>query len=211
MKDDLSLGDAQPRAPCPLLRHVRLEGLSLTFVLAIVWGAGGQMLGNTMGPGCGRGRAAVRVSWFMRLFEPCLWNQLVPAGFSDVFIECKEILYSELKWSDVLHSQEKCSFNTALARCCAMWWIDMIHEMWHVSFFENNVRNPWLILGLLVWKKRKEDKSVYCRKFSKKKIRELLPHMLLLHNWHFLSQKLLVSWSSFCAQIMCKRSRWMLP
>ena len=36
MKDDLSLGDAQPGAPCPLLRHVRLEGLSLAFVLAVV-------------------------------------------------------------------------------------------------------------------------------------------------------------------------------
>lgn len=81
MKDDLSLGYAQPRAPCSLRRHVRLEALSLAFVLAIVWGAGGQMLGSSVGPSCSRGRAAVRGSWFMRLFEPCLWNQLVSAGF----------------------------------------------------------------------------------------------------------------------------------
>lgn len=73
----MTFPSGMPRAPCPLLRHVRLAGLSLTFVLAIVWGAGGQMLGNSMGSGCGRGRAAVRVSWFMRLFKPCLWNQLV--------------------------------------------------------------------------------------------------------------------------------------
>lgn len=123
MKDDLSFGDAQPRALCPLLRRVRLKGLSL----AIVWGTGGQMLGNSVGPGHGRSRAAVRVSWFMRLFEPCLWNQPVSTGFCDVFLECKEILYSELKWSDVLCSQEKSSFSTDLTRCCAMWWIDTMH------------------------------------------------------------------------------------
>lgn len=29
MKDDLSLGDAHPKAPCPLLRHTRLQVLSL--------------------------------------------------------------------------------------------------------------------------------------------------------------------------------------
>lgn len=36
MQDDLSLQDAQPRAPCPWLRYTRLEGLPLAFVLAVV-------------------------------------------------------------------------------------------------------------------------------------------------------------------------------
>lgn len=68
------------------------------------------------------GRAAVGVSWFMRLFEPCLWNQLVFAGFQDVFIECQEILYRELKWSDgpVLTREMQLPYRSSKTLCSVM-------------------------------------------------------------------------------------------
>lgn len=120
----------------------------------------------------------------MTLFEPCLWHQLLSAHFQDAFVKCKEILYSEIKWLDVLHPRVKHSFSTELTKSYAVWWIAMIHEMWHVSS-----AITLEILGLLVWNKRKEYKSIYCRVFQQK-VSRAFPHVLFLHKRHFLSQKL---------------------
>lgn len=129
----------------------------LCFVPGTVWGAGGQVLPWPQQQSSRRGGC------FMRLFEPCLWHQLASAHFQGIFIECKEILYREIKWSDVLHSQLKHGFSTELTKSCAVWWIAMIHEMWQVS-----LAITLEILGLLVWNKRKEYKSIYCRVFQQK-------------------------------------------
>lgn len=170
-KDSLSLGDALPECRV-LYRGVWDLELCLSCSCACFCvrnrraGAGEQCVGS----GCGRSGASVGKLTELVYVTPSALS-VKPACFcglfpeEDVLLECKEILYSELKWSDVPHLQVKCSFCIDLTRCSAMWWIDVIHEMWHVSV---KIMLKILILGLLVWNKTEEEKIGYCRKISNK-------------------------------------------